>query len=278
MNEFNFPNPARKPIPSGEKEKVWFKIVSHIRTVRLQQAEQNSKGLLWPVFRFRKLALGSLIAMVLVSVFGGVTKAAEGSLPGDTLYSFKKAVEKVETALARSEEKKVKVLSRQAKKRLVEVAALVAEQNPPEIAVSDTLAELKEKTEQMVEVASSADPELVKHAINLVNEEKTVLSQVQEQLKGKVKFKIQEAITASEASIAKLTQTSETVKGASEETAATGEITEETGAVSPSPVSKPKITEGVLESPVLIHDVFKVNGNRDPENRESPNILNEPSN
>jgi hypothetical protein len=81
------------------------------------------------IFSMRLYA--GLAAMVLVvTSIGGTTYAAEGALPGDTLYSFKLHVsEPVQTALIPSEEGKGAWHAILAERRLEEAAKLAAEDN-----------------------------------------------------------------------------------------------------------------------------------------------------
>ncbi len=69
---------------------------------------------------------GTLVAVIVV-FGGGVTLAAEGSMPGDAFYGVKVSVtEPIMTALATSDEAKVRVASTLAVRRIDEIAALAS--------------------------------------------------------------------------------------------------------------------------------------------------------
>ncbi len=260
----------RKALPPADKVRVWLKIQNHLRQERIQERQP---GPAFPIFSFKKLAVATLLVLVIASIFGGVTKAAEGSLPGETLYTVKKAVEKVEVVLATSDEAKVKVLSKQAKRRLSEVATLVQEKKDAEV-VTSTLEDLKLTTEQVIVAAIASTPELLPQAEELVAEATKVLSLVKDQAEEKVKQAVAEVIATSQESINKVkSESQEKVEGSmvEEETTPSTTAEETTG----PKVQKPKIKDGLLESPLQIHDVIKLEGqSAEPE---EPQILPQPS-
>lgn len=78
------------------------------------------------VFMFQPMPVMAL-ALILIVSLGGVSFAAEGALPGDTLYPVKVSVnERVETYLAPGTEGKAKVAVRHAEERLRETELLAA--------------------------------------------------------------------------------------------------------------------------------------------------------
>lgn len=78
-------------------------------------------------FASRAFSLYATMVAMLVVFGGGVTLAAEGSVPGETLYSLKVSVsEPVMTVLATSDEDKARLASKLAVRRLDEVAVLAS--------------------------------------------------------------------------------------------------------------------------------------------------------
>lgn len=261
----------RKTIPPGNKERVWFAIQNHLREKR--QVE------FLPVFRFRRIALAGLIAVVVLGLMGVASKASEGSLPGDRLYSVKKAAETVEKVLATNNEAKVKVAIKHAKRRLEEVQILVAENKGPQI-VTQTLEDLKSTTEQVIVIAAASKPQLLDHAVKLVNEETEVLTAVSDQSSGEVKQVVENVIAASNESISKATGTAgnEEVQG----TATTTQGTDDPAATSTasgdtSTAAKPKPKDGTVESDIQIHGVTKIEPENKPAKPTEPEILPEPT-
>lgn len=270
----------RKAIPEGQKETVWLKVQNHIRQTRLamlqsrEAAQQQIQGhRLWPVFRFGKMVIFTLVVILAIAVLGGATKASEGSLPGDTLYTVKKAAESVEKALATSDEAKVKVGIKHAKRRLEEVQILVAEKKENKI-VTDTLQDLQSTTEQVINAASAAQPELKDNAVNFVTEETKILDSVKDQVEGDVKQAVQDTIAVNQESVNKLKDagTGQEVKG----TATDDTKTPGTPATSPQ-LRKPKAKDGVLESGTQIHGVTKITEPDSNSETTEPEILPEPT-
>lgn len=253
----------RKPEVSGRKEVVWLRIQNELRSTRLAAPEPRSAFFLQ--YRFNRYSLGALIVLVAVSLAGGAAYAAQSSLPGETLYPVKIATEKVQIALATSDEQKVQVLSSHAKNRLQEVSKLVEAKKQPEV-VTQTLAALKDTTNQVVAV-SAQKPELVGQAAALAATETQVLSSVEPQTQGEVKQAVQEALATSRESLNKLQNPEETptptVKGTeSLNASSTPAAVQKTGAAAQrtSKTARPirSITpgEGYIESPIQIGGVI----------------------
>lgn len=269
MDELDFKF-IRKAIPAGNKEAVWFRIQNHLR-----QKRQLS---FLPVFRFRKFATAALAAVVIIGLTGAATKASEGSLPGDRLYSVKKAAETVEKVLATNDEAKVRVGIKHAKRRLEEVQILVAENKEPQI-VTQTLEDLKSTTEQVIIIASQSKPQLLDHAVKLVNEETEVLTTVSDQSSDEVKQVVENVIAASNESISKASGTggNEEVQGTATTQGTDDSATTSTASGVTSPVTKPKPKDGTVESDIQIHGVTEIEPENKPAEPTEPEILPEPT-
>lgn len=263
----------RKSIPSGDKVSVWLKIQANLRQTRLEAVRTRRILGLVPAFHFGRLVIGALAIVIALGAVGAAGKASEGSLPGDTLYSVKRATEQVETIFAINPESKVKIGIKHAQTRLAEVQSLVEQNKQPDV-VAQAVADLKSTTEQVINAASGSQPELVDNAVQLVNQEKQVLATVQDKAAGDAKTAIQDAIASSAQSLDKLQGSDQgaVVKGTATEQAGNASSTNAT--ISPSGKTTDK--DGVIQSNMQIQDVTKVdqNGNPHPEN---PTILSEPS-
>ncbi|KKW28717.1 MAG: hypothetical protein A3K06_03060 [Candidatus Doudnabacteria bacterium RIFCSPHIGHO2_01_52_17] len=252
------------------KERIWFKIQNHMRQTR-QTLIERDRGLFFPVFHLGRLAITILAVIIAITLVGGASKASEGSLPGDTLYSFKKASEKVEKILAQSNESKVKVSIKHAERRLREVQTLVVENKAKTAVVVKSLEDLKTATEQIMRTSSEINPELRFHVADLLAKEQEILDSVKAETEGELKAKVEEAITVSQESQAKLEAEDE--PGAVEGTATAETGTDESGASATSTLSRPK--DEIVQSDTPIHDVIKIDDNGDPQ--EEPEVLQEPT-
>lgn len=87
--------------------------------------------------RERRLVVAAS-AFVLVGGSAGMAAAAQGALPGDTLYPIKRGLERAQADLSTSDSSKGQHLLDQADDRLVEVRSLLAE-SPDSPQVQDTL-------------------------------------------------------------------------------------------------------------------------------------------
>lgn len=269
---------SHKAIPKGDKQAVWLRIQNNLRQTRIPTRE--NRPFWFPVFHLGKLASFTLAAVLVLGLVTGATKASESSLPGDTLYSVKKVAEKVERVLATSDEAKVKVGIKHARRRLEEVTLLVAEKKEDKI-VAKALQNLQDTTEQVINSATAAPLEFRDHAANLVAQEKDVLSIMQGKVEGDMKEAVQKVITASNDSINKLkndqTAQGEEVKGT--ETAGGPQTT--TSAPSSTSAAtipfKPKIEDVPIQSSIQMGDVIKITKPDDSAN-QSPEIIAEPKN
>lgn len=249
----------RKPAVSGRKEAIWLRIQNELRVIRTAAPQKNSGFFLR--HKFNRYSLTALIVVIAVSVVGGGVKAAQSSLPGQTLYSVKIATEKVQVALATSDEKKVKVLTTHAKNRLQEVTKLVETKQEGQV-VAETLEALKTTTEKVVAVTTEK-PELAGHAVALAAEEKQILSEVAPQAEGEAKQAVVEALSQLENPEAATGQTGEEVKG-TQTTHSTSTIPSSNAGVTTKRVLKPKQPapvlpipgEGYIESPIQVGGVI----------------------
>lgn len=277
-----FSSLPRREIPTGDKEKVWFAIQSHLRQNRLAVSKPPAPrfGVWVFLLRFRRLAMAGIISVIVLGLMGVATKASEGSLPGERLYSVKRAAETVEKVLATNNEAKVKVTIKHAKRRLEEVQILVAANKESQI-VTQTLEDLQSTTEQVIVIAAAAQPQLLDHAVELVNEETQILTTVSGQATTEVKQAVETVIAASNESISKATAAAgiDQVQGAN-----TGDNSDNTTASPSSPetgatVKKAKPKDAVIESGTQIHGVSE-GGSSEPEKATEPTepeILPEPT-
>lgn len=147
-----------------DKEVLWMRVHNHILQSKLETGKEEKASIL-DVFSgsrmIAKVAVTTLVVILALTIVGGVANAQ----PGETLYPVKKAAEQVEKALASSNEAKVKVGVKQARRRLAEVKLLVQENKDAEI-VAQTLADLKITTQEVVAVTES-QPELAAAASQL---------------------------------------------------------------------------------------------------------------
>ena len=186
----------------------------------------------------------------------------------------------MEKVLAASDEARVNVGVKHAKRRLAEIQILVEEKQEPKI-VNDTLEALKTTTQEVVAVTKSK-PELINHAVDLATEEEKVLTNVAEsQAPGEVKTAVQNAITETQDSLSKLAgeerqkpgNTNETVQG-TEITASSTPTT--TPTTTRAGTSKPKVKDGTMESQMQIHGATSGSAETPPTQTE-PEILSEPA-
>ncbi len=82
---------------------------------RLRRVPLSARILSFLAVRMRPIAVAATIVAVLLA---GTGAAAAGSLPGDPAFGLKRAVERVELALAGDDDAKVRVLMAQAERRL----------------------------------------------------------------------------------------------------------------------------------------------------------------
>ena len=266
-----FASLPRKPFSIGDKVAVWARVQNHIREKRVT-AEEKSRGWVFtPSLKFGRMAVVALVVLLALTIVGGAASASKGSLPGQTLYPVKRAVEKVEVALATSDEGKVRVLSNHAKRRLAEVTTLVSENKSTEV-VAETLEDLKLATRQVITVASGSKPELLllNDARSLVEEQEKVLTSFEDKVDQKVKEAVAEIIVVSRES---LESASSSGRGA----AVDGISASSTLPTSISPTARRKANsgDGIIESPIQLHDVSSTPViNPEPED---PVILPEPT-
>ena len=79
----------------GAKSRVWRKIVAGMNNVEAPSFDLENEGR-----RFQFGLMPLMVSLVLVVIGAGASQAYEKSLPGDTLYSFKRTMEDVQLQLA----------------------------------------------------------------------------------------------------------------------------------------------------------------------------------
>lgn len=256
-----------------DKERVWLKVQNHMRSARIPRPDLTTQNGFWIGFRFGKIARAAVILIVVISLVG-VAKASRGSIPGETLYSVKKAVEKVEVALATSDQNKIEILATHAKTRLAEVKILVQEKHKSAI-VAQTLNDLKATTKEVVAV-STANPSLADHAVKLSTEEEQVLVSVQGQIEGEAKQVAEQVIADSRDTILKLTS-EDKIKGATTSLNKSEETPTSTPAAPPATrPAPPKIKDGPVESQIQIDDVVK-GQSESADVTQDPEVLSQPT-
>ncbi len=244
-----FQSLPRKPVLSADKKRVWFQIENHIAAAR-----EPETGLLHFLFlrnTWSKAAAIIVIVLIAVSLVGGVARAT----PGETLYGVKKAAEKVEKVLAPTQEVRVKVTIKHAKRRLEEVQLLVAEDRQNGV-VSETLDALTNTTQDAV-AASENKPEFQNQILELASHEEQVLTTVQDQVEGEVRQAVEKALIATKESLSRLQEPEEAVQGLSS-TAPESQATSTIPTAGETSAQKPKtnLKEGVIKSEIQIDQVI----------------------
>lgn len=263
----------RRSVAPADKQAVWSRLRDYLRQTRRETEFLHvANPGFWAAWRFSRAVATTLAVVLSLGAVGGVARAAKGSLPGDSLYPVKKAVEQVEVAIAsvQGQEKKVQTLKSHAQTRLGEVATLVSENKVEEAVVQKSLQDLETATKQVV-AASEDKPELTTHAVELAKQEREVLTAVATQVEGEVKDRVQKVLTASQESLDKL-QTAvggeDEVKGAGTSTATS------TSSEAGNKVIKPKDIR--VESQIQIDDIIQKPGSEHEQSVSAPEILEEP--
>ncbi|OGE79124.1 MAG: hypothetical protein A2751_05795 [Candidatus Doudnabacteria bacterium RIFCSPHIGHO2_01_FULL_46_14] len=264
----------RKLLPFSDKEKVWQRVHNYIIAARLQDKAEISLPVWKYLFLPRTLARIGATVMVVILALTMVGSVANAQ-PGETLYPVKIVAEQVEKVAAVTDEAKVKVSIRHAKRRLAEVKTLVEAKKDTKI-VEDTLAALKTSTEEMVEVVAVFEvrPELTNEATEVAVEQEKVLTSVGSGATSEVKEAVEHAIISTKESITKLT--SEEVKGttvsAGEENVTEATTTPKTTSSVPSFPAKskkiiksPVVKDTPVETDTQLGDVVTIDENNEPE-------------
>lgn len=89
--------------------------------MRAMGANHRILALLLPRSMATPLVICGLLLLLLSAVGGGVAYAAQGALPDETLYGFKRAIEEVQVALARDDEARAQAYLALAEERLHEI-------------------------------------------------------------------------------------------------------------------------------------------------------------
>lgn len=283
-----FKSLARKKVPEGDKISVWLTVQNHLRQARLELEAQDNRqkkrlGFLLLRANLGKIVITLVMVLIAMTLARGVAKAN----PGETLYPMKKAAEQVEKVLATNDEAKVRVGIKHAKRRLEEVKTLVQTNKETKI-VSDTLDALNSTTQEIHEVVFTigADkPELIDEALNLASEEERVLNSVETNANASddVKEAVQKVIVSTKESISKLKASGdkEEVKG----TAAIqqGDENAESSSTAETVLNSiknlgPKPKETIIESPIQIDSIIKVEGDdiTEPSDPAEPEIVPSP--
>ena len=278
---------SRRVFAAADRQAVWARVQNFLRAERgKREAFRAAHGGFWSVWRVSRGVAAMLVIVLSLGAVGGVAKASRGSLPGDSLYSVKKAVEKVEVVIASamSDEQKVQTLKSHAKNRLSEVTALVQEKKAEAEVVQKTLQDLSAATKEVV-AATEAKPELAGHALELAREEEKVLGDVVASAEGAVKDEVQKALTESRESLSRLEPGNAEVEGQNtasaqeEQPLANGVESATSTPARPlrrQAVQRPK--DGILTSPILLDGVTSGSAGDPDELQKEPVIIDEPVN
>ncbi|MDP3993803.1 MAG: DUF5667 domain-containing protein [Candidatus Doudnabacteria bacterium] len=266
-----FASLSRKPLSLGDRVAIWMRIQNRIREKRVAAEEKSRGWIFFPSLKFSRAAVAMLIVILALTIVGGAARASKGSLPGQTLYPVKRAVEKVEVAFTTSDEGKVKILSNHAKRRLAEVVTLVQENKSTKV-VAETLEDLQLATKQVITAASASKPELLllDDARVLVEEQEKVLNSFGDQIDQEVKQAVAETIVVSRESL-------DAANSGGEGTSVEGISASPVSPTSTSPTASGKANsrDGIIQSPIQLHDVSGTPAvNPEPED---PVILPEPT-
>ena len=274
----------RRIFDHGRKEEIWQRVHASIMLSRSNEKTSPSlkrtSGLFLLRAWFSKLAFVSLVIVLTVAVVGGTANA----MPGDTLYTVKKAAENVEKALATNDEAKVKVAVKHAKRRLEEVKILVQENRGTAI-VSQTLDDFKTSTEVAVAVTESK-PELADHIASLGISEDEVLAEVANEEQGEAKTLVQDVLSQTKESIDKATAaaaaaTNETNGEKIEGTTLMGGTATSTASsteATTSASSKPKTSlGGKIQGDAHLNNPTTLDENPGTAEEKDPEILPQPS-
>ncbi len=261
----------RRPLPFSDKEQVWQRVHGYILAARKQDKVESSLPVWKYLFLPRTLFRISATVMVVILALTMVGSVANAQ-PGETLYPVKIVAEQVEKVVAVTDEAKVKVSIRHAKRRLAEVKTLV-ETNKDTKIVEETLEALKTSTEELIEVVSISEirPELTTRATEAAVEQEKVLSSVGSGATSAVREAVENAIISAKESITKLTS-EEDIKGAvTAREKETGPTSTPETAARPNVSTRKQIKKdpGIIDAPVDTHtqlgDVVVVDENNEPE-------------
>lgn len=270
----------RKEITSGDKVRVWQTVSAHMRLARVQKTDKAHFGGVFIIFR-RKLGK-VLVTMVMVLIAITLVTGAANAQPGETLYPVKKAAEKVERALATSEEAKTKVGIKHAKRRIEEVKVLVQENKENKI-VSKTIEGLTDATKginESIASAATSQPELVNEALALTEAETQILVSVEGKVDAGVKEAAEQIIVSTKETVDKIISEAGNVEGTATSTIPV--ITSEQATSTLGETAKPaekavqiEDQDGTIESQIQI-DGFVDTEEKPAENSE-PTILPQPT-
>ncbi|TIC89246.1 hypothetical protein E8D34_01795 [Nocardioides sp. GY 10113] len=130
-------------IAAAERQDV--RVVDDATALRLTPTQRRGA-------RERRLA-AVVGGFAVVAATGSMAMAAQSALPGEVLYPVKRAMENAQTNLASSDSAKAESLLKHADIRLSEVEALAAKQDADADAISATLDDFKQQTNQAATLA-----------------------------------------------------------------------------------------------------------------------------
>lgn len=113
----------------AEKSSIWLGIIKE------KESRDHKVGVL-SIFNLKKHMVGALIALLILGGGGGVVAASNASVPGDTLFSVDRAVERVRLNLA-DDEKKSELRVRFAEERIEEAKEVVSRKSSVNVADVD---------------------------------------------------------------------------------------------------------------------------------------------
>jgi hypothetical protein len=181
--------------PSPELQRLAKQqLISALEDKGKKRAERRMP--LWGWQRRWAVALAAVLILILIGV--GTVSASAGSLPGDTLYPVKTAIEKVQGFFTFGSEAKANFHMKLAQQRLDELKLLVeGNRNIPESfpGVVNT------ETEGAIEILSrnkQVGNASIDRLVRLTSSQEAELGELMEKVPSKAKLKLQEALVRSE--------------------------------------------------------------------------------
>lgn len=143
---------------SLKKNVVAFMNANPLSTVRIENTRRHISHAHGQTFLFsflnRKYMFATLAVVLVLMLSGGVSYAAEGTVPGNVLYPIKQVNEQVRSALAISDEDQAKWDAERAERRLEEASTLALAGKldaKTEVSISNRLQEHLNETETRIQ-------------------------------------------------------------------------------------------------------------------------------
>lgn len=182
-------------LSSAEKARMDRVLKTYMQHKPLPKTDTYSVSVSHRWFSFTHLPVPALLALALVFM-GGISYAAEGSLPGDTLYAVKTNVnEPARLALATNVEAKAEVQIELAERRIEEATVLAAEgrldagaQEQLAVAFEEHSNAVKSSIAEVEATDSAASIELASRFENRLVAHESVLAEVEYETETEIEF------------------------------------------------------------------------------------------